>query len=130
MTSSFIEWFGSLFSAQQYVFWTRLECTAWTLADIVMVFALLRIGDLARTVARQERHRIAYVILIATIPLAAIIPLEPSGEFIFLVELLVTVPHFLIILYVLLADAKPIVQTLSALLERQNKPPLARGQER
>lgn len=128
--ASFVEWCGNLFSAQQYVFWTRIECTAWTLADIVIVFLLLKIGELARAVARRERHRIAYVVLAATIPLAAIIPIEPSGEFIFLIELLVTVPHFLIILYVLLADVKPIMQTLSVLLERQNKPPLARGQER
>lgn len=120
---SFVEWLGSLFSAQQYVFWTRIECTAWTLADIVIVFLLLRVGDLARAVVRRERHRIGYVVLAATIPLAAIIPLEPSGEFIFLLELVVTLPHFLIILYVLLADARPLLQTVAVLLERQKSRP-------
>jgi hypothetical protein len=105
MLASWIAWMGNAFSPEQYVFWTRIECTAWTLADVVIVFYLLRIGDLARAAARRERHRVSYVVLAATLPPAAVIPLEPGGQFIFLIEVLVTVAHFLIILYALAADA-------------------------
>ena len=115
MMAAWIQWMGSQFSPEQYVFWTRIECTAWTLADILIVFGVLRIADIARAVTGIERHRISYVVLMATLPLAAAIPLEPTGPFILFLEILVTVPHFLIILYVMARDARLFAAALTKL---------------
>jgi hypothetical protein len=121
MIESVILWMGSRFSPEQYVFWTRIQCTAWTLADILIVYYLLRIGDLARTFLKVERHKVCYVIWLATLPLSAAIPFLTSGRHVFAVELLVTIPHFLIILYALAADGRYLFLTLSFLV-RPTKP--------
>lgn len=104
--SAFVEWMGGLFSPEQYLFWTRIECIAWTAADVVLIFAMLRLGDLARRANRREPHRISYFVLALTMLAAFGIPLSPNGRTIFLVELAITIPHFLIIMYVLISDLK------------------------
>jgi hypothetical protein len=111
-----IEMIGTWFSPEQYVFWTRIECTAWTLADYVIVFSLLRTGDLARTITGSARHGISYAILFATVPFAVFIPVASRGSLIFVLELAVTIPHFCLILYVLFSDARVGIQALSRLL--------------
>lgn len=104
MMHDVIVWMGGLFTPEQYVFWTRLECSTWTAADFVIVYSLLRIGSLARQVAGRKPHRAAYLILAATIPFAVFIPVS-DGMRLFVLELFVTIPHFLLILCALAMNA-------------------------
>ena len=118
--NQFVELLGSWFSPEQYVFWTRIQCSAWTLADLVLVLALLRLSDVARKLEAQERHIAAHVMFWLTVPLAVAIPFARNGGLIFVIELGVTVPHFAIILYILAADAR----TFAAALRRLVSVPL------
>lgn len=111
-----IEWMGGLFSPELYVLWTRIQCTAWTLADFVIVFGLLRLGDRARAICGRSGHGWAYGVLLATAPVAAVIPFAQHGGLIFVIELLVTVPHFVLILWVLIVDAGTFARALSRLV--------------
>ncbi|HOZ49285.1 MAG TPA: hypothetical protein PLO37_25185 [Candidatus Hydrogenedentes bacterium] len=117
MSGELIQWLGHHFSAAQYVWWTRVQCTAWTLADLVIVFSILRLANLARSILDIERHRFSYGALLATVPLAAWIPFATSGARIFQIELAVTVPHFLIIVYVAVADLRHAGPALAKILE-------------
>jgi hypothetical protein len=118
--SALIEWMGGAFSPEQYVFWTRVQCTAWTLADLVIVFYLLRLANLARVITNAKPHQFSYVLFAATLPLSALIPFLSRGSTIFLVELAVTIPHFLIILYVLASDAKIMRDALTRVISRES----------
>jgi hypothetical protein len=96
-----IQWMGAHFSPQQYLFWTRIQSCAWTSADLVLIFYLLRCANLMRRVLTRRLHRYSYWVLAIT---ACIFPglfLVENGMQIFLLELLITVPHFLLILYVI-----------------------------
>ncbi len=97
-------WIGTHFSAQQYLFWTRLQCLAWTGADIIIVFALIRLANLARDYLGTRKHRIPYGVLAATLPPIPFVVLAQSGGLIFLLELAITIPHFLLILYLLIVN--------------------------
>jgi len=105
MLDALLNTMGNAFTPEMYLFWTRLECSAWTLADVVIVFYLIRLANAARRVLNQDPHVFSYLVLAATIPLAAFIPFAPTGGVILLIELAVTIPHFLLILYVLAKDA-------------------------
>jgi hypothetical protein len=96
---------GSTFSSEEYLFWTHVQGSMWTLADIVIVFYLIRIANLFRAYLDRRIHRGAYVVLAATIPFALFLPLTKTGTDFFYLELAVTVPHFLILLYVCIGDA-------------------------
>lgn len=113
-----IQWMGHAFTASDYVFWTRIQCSAWTLADLILIFYLIRTANLARRILDLRPHSVSYGILLATVPPAAAIPFMTTGAGIFLIELAVTLPHFLLIGYVLLADARHGAAALATLLKR------------
>jgi hypothetical protein len=101
-----IEALGPYFDADAYLFWTRIQCLAWTTADVVIVSALLLIANHARSLDGVRPHVFPWVVLGMTIILAPFVLVAPTGGLIFLLELLVTVPHFLLILYVMLVNWK------------------------
>lgn len=113
-----ISWMGHAFTASDYVFWTRIECSVWTLADLLIVFYLIRMANLARQQLRIRLHSISFGVLLATVPPSLAIPFMTAGSWIFLLELAVTVPHFMLILYILLADAQHFAAALSTLLNK------------
>ena len=99
MLHDFILWLGAQFSPEQYLFWTRIQCLAWTTADIVIVFYAIRIANLGRHLIGQPLHRIPYLILAATIPPVPVIATAATGWGIFLLELAITIPHFCLLVY-------------------------------
>lgn len=95
---------GNTFSPEAYLLLTRIQGSLWTLADFVIVFYLLRTGNLLRHYLGRRTHRYSYLLLSATVPLALMLPLAPTGAAFFALELLVTIPHFLLILYICATD--------------------------
>jgi hypothetical protein len=106
---------GSMFSPEQYLFWTRIQCCAWTVADVVIILCLLRLGDVSRRLCGRQGHVFSYIALAATILPALAVPFASTGMQIFVVELLVTIPHFLIIINALTLDARSHVLALKML---------------
>jgi hypothetical protein len=107
-----IRWAGAQFSPEAYLFWTRVQCLAWTGADLVIVYHLLRLANRARALAGWRPHVLSFVVTGATVLLVPGVLVAPTGRGIFMLELLITVPHFLIILYVLVADAGVLARAL------------------
>ena len=106
MIEALIHAMGNAFTPELYMFWTRIQCCAWTMAHTVIVFYLIRVANTARGALNLEGHVMAYVVLGATVPIAAFIPFADDGGLILLIELAVTIPHFLLILYLLLKNAR------------------------
>ncbi len=111
-----ILWMGGCFSPEQYLFWTRIQCIAWTAADVVIVFYMLRLANLARCTLGEPLHRWPYFVLGATLlPLPGVV-LASGGWAVFGIELLVTVPHFCLIVYVLAVNMRLTAAFLQRLL--------------
>ena len=112
-----LEWAGQ-FGPEQYLFWTRIQSVAWTSADLVIVFYLIRCANLARGVLERRPHRVSYVVLGMTALLAPCLFAAGSGRLIFALELVITVPHFLLILYLIAANARVLPAFLTELTRR------------
>lgn len=117
MIESIIHAMGNAFSPQMYLFSTRIQCSAWTLADLLIVFCLIRLANTARTTLKLDPHVFSYALLALTIPPAAFIPIAPNGRLILLIELAVTIPHFILILYIIAKDAKTFAAALHKLMK-------------
>lgn len=113
MILEFVRAIGGTFSPEAYLVLTRIQGSLWTLADFVIVFYLIRIADLMRLYIGHRRHRFSYAVLAATLPFALLLPFAPTGGAFFRLELLVTVPHFLLILYVCAADPRHAARALA-----------------
>jgi hypothetical protein len=121
MIDEAIRTFGAQFSPEAYLFWTRIQCLAWTGADLVIVFYLLRIANLARRLAGQRPHVVSFIVLWTTLLFVPVVTVAPTGRMIFYLELIITVPHFLIILYVLAADARGLATALHTVLNTRGE---------
>lgn len=99
-------WMGERFSPEAYLFWTRIQCLLWTGADLVIIFYLTRIANLGRARLGRAPHRAPYVILVVTAALAPGVAFVSTGMQVFLLELAITVPHFLVILYLMGANLR------------------------
>jgi hypothetical protein len=108
---------GRHFSPEQYLFWTHAQCLAWTAADLCVVYFLLRLANLARSLLGRRLHRGSYGVLALTALLAPLVPMAHTGWTIFVLELAITIPHFALILYVIAAAAKYIPEALRKVLD-------------
>lgn len=99
-----LEWLaaaGAWFTPEQYLWWTRWQCMAWTAADVVIVVALVRMANTARGVNGKQPHVFPYLVLLFTLFFVPLIFVAPTGGAMFAVELLITLPHFGLIVYLL-----------------------------
>lgn len=110
------------FTDEQYLFWTRIECIAWTAADIIIVLYVLRIANIARRASGRPTHVFSFAVLAATLLFTPLVVVAQEGWTIFLAELAITVPHFLLILYVGLADLHLFPALLANILCNRQEP--------
>ncbi len=103
---------GDRFTPDQYLYWSRIEGTLWTLADFVIVVYLTRTVNLARAFLAMPRRLVPYVLLAATVPPAAFIPFVHDSRAFFALEVAVTLPHFGIILWLILRDARLVIDAV------------------
>jgi len=125
MLDEAIRWIGGQFSAEQYLLWTRIQCVLWSLADLGIVCFLLRSANVLRRTVARTPHFFPYLVLAATVPFIPIVPFAPTGGLIFVLEIAITVPHFLLILYVLAANARYFAPGIIALLSPDQTSPEA-----
>ncbi len=116
MLPDWIQQISDFFPHDVYLQWSRVQGTLWTMAGYVIIFYLLRLTNLCRSMTGRSIHRIPYVALAATIPPALILPIAPTSMALFRIELAVTVPHFLIIVYVLAANLRSAPEALAKLV--------------
>lgn len=104
------------FTPEQYLWWTRLQCIGWTSADAVIIVALVRLANAARTMEGARNHLFSLVVLGVTLLFLPLVLVAPTGRMIFFLELIITIPHFLLILYLLGANHR-VFRRLAARLQ-------------
>jgi hypothetical protein len=115
------DWLATLpdhFTAADYVAWSRIQATAWTAVDFVLILGLLQLSNTARPHFGRRRHVASYAILFLTLLPALALPFVPHGLALFRLELAITVPHFLLILYLIASDWKVVNQVIALIRNR------------
>lgn len=110
---------GEHFSPETYLVLTRIEGTIWTLADMVIVLFLFLNANLLRRHLGCRRHRFSFLLLGATVPFAMLLPFAQTGMAFFRLEVIVTMPHFALILYGCFANAPLVARLLQSLPDRE-----------
>lgn len=112
--TDWLEATGVGMSPESYLYWTRVQASLWTAADFLVVIYLTRLANLLRAGLGLSMHILPHVILALTVPFAILLPIATTETLLFRLELLVTIPHFCIILYVILRNIKHLERLLNA----------------
>ena len=107
------------FSAEQYLYWTRIQCSAWTFADALIVLFVLLLCNRVRGALGRRTHVFSFAALGASLLFAPLIWIVKDGWSIFFVEILITLPHFLLLLYAAIANLRLCPAYLAAILSRE-----------
>jgi hypothetical protein len=105
-------WIGSNFNAGLYLLTSKIQAVLWSAGDVVLVFAALRIADLARRKAGMRRLNVLYGLLWLTVLLTPLLVFAATRRQFFLLECTICGLQFLILLYVALSERSRILELL------------------
>lgn len=97
-------WIGSRFHQELYLMTSKIQAICWSIADIILVLAVLKIADLARRREGLRRLTPLYFVLWSTALLTPLLIFAWRPRQIFLLECVICGCQFLILLYVALTE--------------------------
>lgn len=102
-------WIGSNFNAALYLLTSKVQAVLWSAADVVLVLAVLKIADLARTREGLGRLTVLYWLLWGSALLTPLLPVAATPRQFFTLECVICGSQFMILLYVALTEKKRIL---------------------
>ncbi len=116
-------WAAKNFTDLPQLWTTKLLMLAWSISDLVLIFALLRIAGLARARAGRRPIRGRYAALGLTALLVPVLGFAPSTLDIFYLESSITIPQFLILIYSLFVERSTLLPMVEERIRRAVTPP-------
>lgn len=98
--------FFTEFGIDDYMWWSRIQGPLWTAADIAIALLLIRCANLCRKVVGVRQHQVSAFVVYASVLPALLLLFAPTPAAFYRLELVVTVPHFAVILYVLAVNVR------------------------
>ncbi len=104
--SQALMWIGTHFTAEAYLTSTKAQGLLWSAADIVLVFAFLRIADVLRAREGVASIRWRYIILAGTALLTPLLALAATSRQILVLESVICGTQFLLLIITLFLERK------------------------
>jgi len=114
-------WFfeiASRFDAGTYLLWTRFQVLGWSVADLVILFAVLKVSDLARARECRRKIRFRYLLLLLSAALIPFAVLAEGSDQVFLWEAAVFGLQFAVLLFSVLVERKAVLALIRSHLAR------------
>jgi hypothetical protein len=105
-------WIGAHFTAEAYLFSSKLQGILWSAADIVLVLALLKIADFVRAKSREKKIVFRYLFLWISALITPLMLFAQSPQQFFLLEAAICGTQFLILVYTDVAERKRMVAVM------------------
>ena len=99
-------WVGAHFTAEVYLFSSKLQGIVWSAADIVLVLALLKIADFVRHRSGQKKIVFRYLFLWLSALITPGMLFAQSPQQFFLLEAAICGMQFLILVYTVVVERK------------------------
>jgi peptidoglycan/LPS O-acetylase OafA/YrhL len=111
LEASFL-WIGAHFTAEVYLFSSKLQGMLWSAADIVLVLALLKIADFVRHRSGEKKIALRYLFLWLSALITPLMFFAQSPQQFFLLEAAICGMQFLILVYTVVAERKRMVAVM------------------
>jgi TRAP-type C4-dicarboxylate transport system permease large subunit len=111
-------WIGAEFTGNVYLSASKFQGILWSLADIVLIYAFLRIVDFARANFQRKRVVFRYVFLALSALLTPFLIVSETPKAFFSLECIICGVQFSILLYSAVAERKRLFQTFKDIMDR------------
>jgi len=102
-------WIGNNFTTEVYMVSTRMQGILWSMADIVLVFILLKMAGLSRIKAGEKKIFIRYYLLWSSAILTPLLGFARTPREFFILESIICGIQFLILAYTVIVESKHIL---------------------
>jgi hypothetical protein len=109
---------GETFTIDHYLLYTKIQAVAWSCADILILFMLLKIASLVRQKSHRSTIRFRYFILWATAVFTPALILGDTARQIFLLESLICGVQFAVLLYTVITERRGVMAFLKEIVSR------------
>jgi len=109
-------WIGTNFTTEIYMLYTKLQGTLWSIADIVLVFVLLKIAGMVRKKTKKKEIVFRYLFLWFSAILTPVLIFTQTSRQFFLFESLVCGIQFLIIVYTVIPERRLMMNFIGEIL--------------
>ena len=114
-------WVSQNFTAEIYLFSTKIQGIMWSIVDIALLYFLLRIIALARAKTKMKRILFRYLFLLFSVVLTPFLVFVETSRVFFYLESIICGIHFSILIYIVLAERKMILAFLRGLSHAKGK---------
>jgi hypothetical protein len=108
-------WVGVNFTTDVYMFYTKFQGMLWSLADIILVLAFLRIADLIRLRRHESKMRFRYLLLWFSALITPLLLLTQTPRQILILESIICGTQFSILVYTVISERKGMLDVMREL---------------
>ena len=114
-------WVGANFSTEVYMLSTKIQGILWSMADIALVYLLLKIATLVRAKKQKKKIIFRYFFLWFSALLTPLLIFTDESEQFFLLESIIFATQYAILLYTLIVERKGMIDVVKEVVA-ENKP--------
>ena len=105
-------WIGAHFSIEAYMISTKIQGILWSMADIALILALLKIAGVVRMKTQRKKIRFRHLLLWFSAILTPLLILTRTPQQFLILESIICGTQFSILLYTVIVDRKETMELL------------------
>ena len=114
-------WIGTNFTLEAYMTYAKIQGLLWSLADIGLVLAFLKISDFIRQKRGRKNIKIRYFFLYFSAALTPFIVLTKTPKHFYILESCICGIQFFILIYSVIAERKDLIDFFKTQMANQGK---------
>lgn len=99
-------WIALHFTTEAYMLSSKIQGILWSMADLALIFVLLKISDFVRTRAGRKKIRLRYVLLSFSAILTPLLAFTREPKEFFILESIICGIQFSLLLYSIAVESK------------------------
>jgi hypothetical protein len=112
-------WVGNHFSHEVYYTTTKVQGIFWSLADIAIIWYMLKIADFIRNRTGKSKITWRYYLLLLTAILTPFLLVMKTAKHFFILEAVIFAIQYLLLMYSVIAEKKDVLLFIKATLQNR-----------
>ncbi|MBW1899501.1 MAG: hypothetical protein JRI61_10635 [Deltaproteobacteria bacterium] len=112
-------WIGSHFSYEVYHTTTKVQGIFWSLADIAIIWYMLKIADFIRNHTGESKITWRYYLLLITAVLTPVLLVMKTAKHFFILEAVIFAIQYLLLMYSVIAEKNRVLIFIKATIQNR-----------